>query len=50
MDLFLDGEPSTPKAIARACTIDEDEGYMRDYAEDEMGRIARVSFDHVSLK
>ncbi len=50
MDLYLDGEPSTPKAIARACFTEEDGVYMRDYTEDEMGRIARVSFDFVSLK
>lgn len=45
--LYLDGKPSTPKRIARACTI-ADGSYMRDYTEDEKGRIARVSFDFVS--
>ena len=29
--LFLDGEPSTPKNIVKACMIAEDGGYMRDY-------------------
>lgn len=50
MELFLDGEPSTPQAIVKACTIEDGWGYMRDYTEDEMGRIARVSFDFVSMK
>ena len=45
--LYLDGEPSTPKTIAKACQIAEGGGYMRDYAQDEQGRIARVSFDFV---
>ena len=46
--LYLDGKPSTPKTIAKACTFAEGGGYMRDYTEDEKGRIARVSFDFVS--
>ena len=29
--LFLNGNPSTPKCIAKACMIAEDGGYMRDY-------------------
>ena len=40
--LFLNGNPSTPKCIAKACMIAEDGCYMRDYTEDENGRIARV--------
>lgn len=45
--LYLDGEPSTPRSIAKACQIADGGVYMRDYAEDEKGRIARVSFDFV---
>lgn len=45
--LYLEGNPSTPKNIARACMIAEDGGYMRDYTEDEKGRIAKVNFDHI---
>ena len=41
----MDGKPSTPKDIAKACLIAEGGGYMRDYTEDETGRIARVDFD-----
>ena len=41
-------EPSTPKDIAKACLIAEGGGYMRDYTEDESGRIARVDFDRIS--
>lgn len=48
IQLFMDGEPSTPKNIARACLIAEGGGYMRDYTEDETGRIARVDFDLIS--
>ena len=33
--LFLNGNPSTPKCIAKACMIAEDGGYMRDYTADE---------------
>ena len=45
--LFLDGKPSTPKCIAKACTFAEGGGYMRDYTEDEPGHIVRVNFDFV---
>ena len=45
--LYLEGSPSTPKHIAKACMIAEDGGYMRDYTEDEKGRIAKVNFDYI---
>ena len=45
--LFMNGEPSTPKDIAKACMIAEDGGYMRDYTADEEGRIAKVNFEHI---
>lgn len=47
VSLYLNGEPSSPKAIARACQIAEGGGYMRDYTEDDQGRIARVNFDFI---
>ena len=47
VSLYLNGAPSTPKKIAKACQIAEDGVYMRDYTEDEQGRIARVDFDFV---
>ena len=46
----LDGTLSNPKTIAKACQIAEGGGYMRDYVEDEKGRIARVDFDFVKEK
>ena len=45
--LYLDGEPSTPKTIAKAYQVAENGVYMRDYAEDEAGHISCVSFDFV---
>jgi hypothetical protein len=48
--LYLDGTPSNPKSIAKACQIAEGGGYMRDYVEDEKGRIVRVDFDFVKNK
>ncbi|MDO4274943.1 MAG: hypothetical protein Q4D16_14845 [Eubacteriales bacterium] len=48
--LYLDGEPSNPKSIAKACQIAEGGVYMRDYTEDEKGQIARVSFDFIEDK
>ena len=48
VQLYLNGEPSTPKNIARACIIAEGGGYMRDYTEDEKGRIVTVNFDLIN--
>lgn len=45
--LYLNGEPSSPKFIAKACAVAEGGGYMRDYTEDDNGRIERVSFDFI---
>ena len=45
--LYLEGEPSDARAIAKACQIADGGGYMRDYTEDGHGRIARVDFDFV---
>lgn len=50
ISLYLDGTLSNPKSIAKACQIAEGGGYMRDYVEDERGRIARVDFDFVKDK
>lgn len=50
VSLYLDGKPSSPKSIAKACQIAEKGGYMRDYTEDERGRIARVDFDFIQEK
>ena len=47
IELYLNGSPSTPKKIAKACQIAEDGVYMRDYTEDEEGNIACVSFDFI---
>ena len=45
IQLFMDGKPSTPKDIAKACFFVYVCGYMFFYTEDETGRIARVDFD-----
>ena len=45
VSLYLNGAPSTPKKIAKACQIAEKGVYMRDYTEDKDGHIACVSFD-----
>ena len=50
VSLYLDGAPSTPKSIAKACQIAEGGVYMRDYTEDEQGKIACVSFDFIQMK
>lgn len=45
IQLFMDGKPSTPKDIGESLFSRVGGGYMRDYTEDETGRIARVDFD-----
>ena len=48
VELRLDGQPSTPKSISRACRIAEEGDYMRDYIWNEGGgNLKRISFDFV---
>lgn len=49
VSLYLNGSPSTAKSIAKACQLAEGGVYMRDYTEDETGKIACVSFDFISV-
>ena len=43
--LWLNGMPSTPREIAKACTIGEEDRYMRDYIRDEEDGIKGIGFD-----
>lgn len=45
IELYLNGRRSSSQAIARACNVAEGGGYMRDYTEDEKGRITQVNFE-----
>lgn len=45
--LWLDGQPSTPKSITKACKIAEEGTYMRDYIRNEEGEVERIQFDYV---
>ena len=45
--LYLNGRESTPKRIARAYRIAEEGDYMRDYIQDENGKVQGLSFDYV---
>lgn len=45
ISLCLDGEPSTPKKIARACSVAEEGMYMRDYVQNERGELEKLEFD-----
>ena len=47
---MLDGRPSTPKAIMKAHCIAEDGAYMRDYVQDEEGRVETLQFDLITKK
>ncbi len=47
--LLLDGEPSSPLQIAKACMIREESCYMRDYLGDERGNVREIRFDKVIL-
>lgn len=48
--LWLNGKPSTPQEIVQACMIEEEGTYMRDYVQNERGKIERLEFDLVKLK
>ncbi|MGI6007559.1 MAG: hypothetical protein ACOX8E_08740 [Ruminococcus sp.] len=43
--LCLDGQPSTPKEIEKACSVAEKGTYMRDYIQNERGELEKLEFD-----
>lgn len=47
IQLLLNGRKSTPKRIAKAYKIAEEGEYMRDYIQDENGKLRSLSFDFV---
>lgn len=50
VELWLDGQPGTPKSITRACRIAEEGDYMRDYICNEVGDVKEISFDFVKKR
>lgn len=47
VELWLDGQPGSAKAITQACKIAEEGDYMRDYVYDGKGGLKSLSFDFV---
>ena len=45
--LLLNGRQTTAKRIEKACQIAETGEYMRDYIQDEQGRLQGLSFDFI---
>ena len=43
--LWLDGVPSTPEEIARACCAREGNSYMRDYVRNSSDKVTDIAFD-----
>lgn len=47
VELRLDGHPSSPKEIVKACHLAENGFYMRDYVQNDRGEVVWLSFDKV---
>lgn len=50
VELWLDGQPSTPKRICRACKVAEEGTYMRDYIRNQKGDVEHLEFNSVKNK
>lgn len=46
--LYLEGEQSTPEAIAKCC-VNEEVLYMPDYVLNEQGKLTEVRYDKVEF-
>ena len=46
--LLLEGRESSPEPIADACAVAEHGTYMRDYIQDETGKLNIIDFNFVS--
>ncbi len=47
VNLYLEGRASSPGNIAQACAVAENGTYMRDYSQDDRGRLKRIDFNFV---
>ncbi len=47
VELFLEGQPATPKQIAERCVCEESV-YMADYVIDETGTLKELRYDRVT--
>jgi len=47
LELYLNGAPSTPKAIVKAHKIAETGFYMRDYVKNDYGEVEKLVFNVV---
>lgn len=45
--LYLEGQNCSSYQVVEACMLKEGIIYMRDYVEDEDGRLVQISFDRV---
>lgn len=50
VDLYLEGRASSPGSIAKACAVAEHGTYMRDYCQDDRGKLKRINFTFVEDK
>ena len=48
ISLLLEGRESSPAFIVNACMVAENGTYMRDYIQDECGKIDTINFNFVS--
>ena len=46
--LLLEGRESSPESSAEACAVAEHGTYMRDYIQDETGKLNIIDFNFVS--
>ena len=46
--LLLEGRDSSPASIADACAVAEHGTYMRDYIQDETGKLNKIDFNFIS--
>lgn len=50
ISLWLNGHKSSPKEIIQAYKVAEEGTYMRDYVQDDEGKISRLAFDLIQEK
>lgn len=47
IELLLEGRPSCPEEIAKACMIGEEKSYMRDYIQGDSDEIIGIGFNGI---
>ncbi|MDD2970768.1 MAG: hypothetical protein PHE02_01365 [Lachnospiraceae bacterium] len=49
VQLYMEGEPSSPESITQECCLNEESIYMPDYVTDGEGKLVELHYDKINF-